>query len=117
LSVVLAMNGSTEGLVDASGHALRAASMVSNLSSSSNYRAVSAQDATALANQGELVIVAGPGHVATLRPEPAAGDATTFLGRGPLHADVGRTVGVYRLTQAWGKTKQPSVVFYTPVNR
>ena len=113
LSVILAMNGSTGGLVDANGRALRANDMVAGLKANRNFRAVSADQATALANQGELVVAAGPGHVSTIRPEPSGPGAESYRGRGPLHADVGRNVGIYRFNYAWGADKRAQVVFFT----
>ena len=97
-------------LTDAHGNPLKANQIGANLAKSgSGYQQVSAAEAQRLANQGKLVIVTGPGHVATVRPD--TGQKTP--GRGPIIANVGATNGVMRLNYVFRKSALTDVKFYT----
>ena len=105
--------GTTAGLEDDGGYALLANVMRANMAKAgSGYTAVSADQAQALANKGELVIVAGPGHVATVRPD--IDPSKTYPGRGPLIANVGANNGIMRLNYVFTKDMMPQVKFYVP---
>jgi hypothetical protein len=98
-------------LTDAQGRPLGANQIRANLAKSgSGYHGVSAAEAQQLANQGRLVIVAGPDHVATVRPD--AGQK--LPGSGPIIANVGKSNGVMRLSYVFTKNAMPQVKFYTP---
>ena len=82
-------------LTDAHGVPLKADQIGANLAKpGSGYKQVSADQAQQLADQGKLVIVAGPGHVATVRPD----NGQPVAGHGPIIANVGKTNGVKRLS-------------------
>lgn len=57
-----------------------------------------------------MVIVAGPGHVATVAPDTGQ----VLPGRGPIIANVGATNGAMRLSYVFKKDALPNVKFYTP---
>ena len=98
-------------LTDAQGHPLMANQISANLAKSgSGYRTVSADEAQQLATNGALVIVTGPGHVATVRPDIGQ----IVAGRGPIIANVGKINGVMRLSRVFKKSAMPDVKFYTP---
>jgi RHS repeat-associated protein len=100
-------------LTDAQGNPLRADQIRANLANPhSGYRPVSAAEAQQLANQGKLVIVAGPGHVSTVRPDNVPGE--NVPGKGPVVANVGTNNGVMRLNYVFTKSALPEVRFYTP---
>jgi RHS repeat-associated protein len=110
-SVAKAMGAPMAPLTDAHGNPLRADQITANLAKSgSGYHQVSADQAQLLANQGKLVVVAGPGHVATVRPDTGQ----KVPGRGPLIANIGATNGVMRLNYVFRKSDLPHVEFYTP---
>jgi hypothetical protein len=99
-------------LTDAHGNALKANQIGANLAgSNSGYHEVSATEAQSLANQGTLVIVAGPGHVSTVRPDNIGENVP---GSGPVIANVGRDNGVLRLNYVFTSSAMPEVKFYTP---
>ncbi|HVN21287.1 MAG TPA: hypothetical protein VMU05_21045 [Dongiaceae bacterium] len=91
------------------------------------YKEVTPDEAQTLANQGITVFATqakpgGHGHVATCRPEGAAGDSPQTPYKKPLLANVGAQVGVKGYLAERGKTwgvffqgtnDQP-VVFYAP---
>jgi hypothetical protein len=111
-SVARAMGAPMGALTDAHGNDLRANQIGANLAgANSGYHQVSAAEAQQLANQGILVIVAGPGHVSTVRPDNIGESAP---GRGPAIANVGRDNGVLRLSLVFTKSAMPQVRFYTP---
>jgi RHS repeat-associated protein len=100
-------------LTDAHGNPLKADQIRANLAKpDSGYKPVSAAEAEQLANQGKLVIVAGPGHVSTVRPDNIPGQ--NVPGKGPVIANVGRDNGVLRLNYVFTKSALPEVKFYTP---
>jgi hypothetical protein len=110
-SVARAVGAPMGPLTDAHGTPLLANQIGANLAKSgSGYHQVSADEAQKLANQGKLVVVAGPGHVATVRPDTGQ----KVPGRGPIIANVGRNNGVMRLNYVFGKSALPDVKFYTP---
>jgi len=114
-SVASAMNAPLDPLWNsAEGRPQGASAMIANLAApGSGYHPVSAEEAQALANQGELAIAAGGGHVSTLRQEGLAGEEN-LSGNWPLVANVGETVGVKRLNFAWPRRTRADVKFYTP---
>ena len=98
-------------LTDMRGNPEKADQIRANLAKpDSGYKQISADEAQKLANRGELVIVVGPGHVATIRPD--TGDK--FPGHGPIVANVGASNGVMRLSRVFRKSAMPDVKFYTP---
>jgi len=112
-SVAEAMNVPLGPLSDANGNAVLANTMAKRMAATgSGYKEVSAEVAQELADQGEFVIVTGPGHVATVRPNNVAGENPT--GRGPVIANVGRTNGVLRLNYVFRAGDRPEVRYFTP---
>lgn len=102
--------------LDASGNPLLANQIVANLAKpDSGYRPVTEQEARALADRGKLVIVAGPGHVATIRPDNLPGQSRP-PGSGPIIANVGSTNGVLSLSQVFRSSQRNQVQYYTPKN-
>ena len=98
-------------LTGARGVPLKADQIGANLAKpGSGYKQVSTDQAQQLANQGKLVIVAGPGHVATVRPDTGQIQA----GHGPIIANVGQDNGVMRLSRVFTRSAMPNVKFYTP---
>jgi hypothetical protein len=100
-------------LTDVQGNPLKADQIRGNLAKpDSGYRPVSAEEAQQLADQGKLVIVAGPDHVSTVRPDNLPGQ--NVPGKGPVIANVGTNNGVMRLNYVFTKSALPEVRFYTP---
>lgn len=111
---VAAATGAPMGpLTNSHGTPLHANEIVSNLAKpESGYKPVSAIEAQRLANQGTIVLVAGPDHVATVRPDTIPGQQVP--GKGPVIANVGKVNGVLRLNYVFTKNALPAVKFYTP---
>jgi len=111
-AVATAMSASS-GLADAQGNALKAYQMILRMGEpGSGFSSVSEADAQMLANRGELVFVTGPGHVATVRPDL---DPSKYPdGHGALIANVGRHVGVMRLSRVFHADVMSQVKFYVP---
>lgn len=100
-------------LTDRDGKALPADIMRANLARpDSGYTEVPAAEAQRLANHGLLVIVTGPGHVATVRPDTVGGES--IPGTGPALANVARPNHLVRLSRAFKRSAFPEVRFYTP---
>ena len=119
LKVARQMGAPTKGvLTDGKGNLVNANTQARNLGNSSAYREVTPTEAQALANQGELSIVAwenktgGSGHVATVRPEGVSGDNPPKGSSGPLLSNIGNTIGV--LGQNYAFRKDMEVHYYTP---
>jgi hypothetical protein len=79
----------------------------------SGYKPVSEAQAVKLAREGKLVIVAAPGHVATVRPDNIPGQ-TRPPGSGPVIANVGRTNGILSLNYVFKPNERKKVQYYTP---
>ena len=110
-SVAKSMGVPMGPLTDVHGNALGPDQMGKNLAKpGSGYHEVSADAAQELANQGVFVMVVGPGHVASVRPD--TGEKIT--GSGPIIANVGANNGVLRLNYVFTTSALPSVKFYTP---
>ena len=114
-------------LTDAHGQPLTANAMADALARSKDYRVVSAEEATALANNGNPVIASWKnpggnpndthGHVATVRPTDVPGDKLR-AGSGPLLANVGGSLsGVRPKTGAIDRHRPGTVLFYAPLLR
>jgi RHS repeat-associated protein len=106
--------GTTVGLEDSRGSALLANQMGENLAAGiSSYMEVDSSRAQRYANAGMLVIVTGPGHVATVRPDiyPEG----TYPGRGILLANVGRLNGVMRLSKVFRESDWVKIRYYMAI--
>jgi RHS repeat-associated protein len=114
-AVAKAVNAPMKPLTGKNGQPLKAEQIRQNLAKpGSGYRSVSAAEAAILANQGKFVIVAGPGHVASVRPSNIPGENPT--GMQPAIANVGATNGVLGLNYTFQRSEINSgnVKFYTP---
>ena len=110
-SVAKATGAPMRPLINTNGVPLKADQIGTNLAKpGSGYRQVSANQAQQLADQGKLVIVAGPGHVATVRTDTGQ----VLMGHGPIIANVGKANGVKRLSYVFTQRAMPEVKFYTP---
>ncbi len=104
-------------LTQPNGKPVDANTMAANLARSPNYRSVNPDQAQALADHGQLVIVAwvnpsGPhGHVATVRPSNVPGDKPTGA-HGPLLSNVGLSNVVMHQSMAFRAGLD--VRYYTP---
>ena len=114
-------------LTDAHGQPLTANAMADALARSKDYRVVSPEAATALANNGNPVIASwrNPGtnpkdthgHVATVRPTNLPDDKVE-TGTGPLLANVGgRNSGVRPMSGAFRPDRRGTIKYYAPVLR
>lgn len=101
-----------DDLLDANCDPLLADDIVADLANSKNWKEVTPEEAQALADEGKLVIVAGPGHVATVRPRDVPGDSPPPSSTCPLINNIGRKVGVVGLNYAF--KKGVATKFYTP---
>jgi len=100
--------------LDAGGKDLSSTQIGKNLAKpDSGYRPVTAEEAQRLADQGKLVVVTGPGHVATVRPDNVPGQ-TLPPGSGPVIANVGSTNGTLRLNYVFKSDDRKKVQYYTP---
>jgi RHS repeat-associated protein len=116
-AVARAVGAPMAPLTDAQGNALLANSMAANLAKpGSGYRSVTAAEAQSLANQGKFVIVAGPGHVSTVRPNNVPGQTTPAGHRAPLIANVGSRNGVLGVNYVFQKSQLSQVRYFTPDN-
>jgi len=98
---------------------MNAAAQINNLENSPDYRQVSPEEATQLANDGNFVVGGalnpdpnGPAHVDTVRPEGVKGDPEPFGKHGPLLNDIGAHDRIARQSGAF--TKDMDVHYYTP---
>lgn len=117
-SIAKDMGAPMKDLVDGKGSPLNANQIAKNLSSSTDYKSVSRDEAQRLANNQVLVIGAfqnsnGHGHVVTVRPEGIAGDPVSRGGKGPLLNDIGIFDRVQRENYAFPKSA--TVIYYTPI--
>lgn len=112
-AIARAVGAPLKPLTDSHGNPLEAEKIRANLAMpGSGYRPVSAPEAQLLANQGILVIVTGPGHVATVRPDNISGASS--LGSGPVIANVARLNQVVRLSRVFKPSDRPEVKYFAP---
>ena len=110
-SILKSLGAPMGDLTDKNGNALLAKDIAKNLSNSSDYKNVTADEAQLLANNGIPVIGVGNGHVATVRPQGVVADNPS-AGKGPLINDIGRAVSVQN--QNWAFGKNADVQYYAP---
>jgi RHS repeat-associated protein len=118
-SIAHAMGVNTSGVLsDSQGHNYDANTQINNLADPKNgYKAVSPDEAQALADSGELVFAtqhgSEHGHIASVRPEGVLGDNPSG-NSGPLLANVGESNGVMRASAVFTPA-HGEVVYYARV--
>jgi RHS repeat-associated protein len=110
--VATSVGAQTQGFLDDHGDPLMADQIRAMMANPANgYIEVTAAQAQAFGDRGEVAYVTGPGHIATIRPDVDR-DFKTYPGRGPLIANVGKKNGVFRVNWVFKEEERKQVKYY-----